>query len=328
MRGLRLPAILALCAMAALSVGAARAGSAPVVLEQVPDWPRLLADAVMGQPVGVGVDSHNHVFVFHRADRTWADYGTITTAPIALPAVFMFDGRTGKLLAKWGEGRFGMPHGLSVDAHDHVWITDVGLEQVMEFTHDGKLLRAWGEPRVTGDDAGHFGRPTDVDFAGKRVFVSDGYLNSRVAEFLRGGKLVRAHGTKGTGPGQVQLPHGIAVHGGRIYLADRDNARLQIWSLDGKFRDAWPREKAGRPFGVATARDGSIAVIDGGGQGQDYTAVVRLFAPDGTLLASHDVTGGKTGSMGHDIALGPDGAIYVADLNGRRVVKLVRKKGN
>ena len=91
----------------------------------------------LGQVSGVAVDSHNHVFVFHRAENSWA---TDKTKVIPSATVMCFDGSTGKLLSSWGQNRFVLPHGLRVDSHDHVWVTDLGLQQVLEFSHDGELL--------------------------------------------------------------------------------------------------------------------------------------------------------------------------------------------
>src|SRR5713226_10155990 len=116
-------------------------------------WPVLPEGFVLGQVSGVGVDSHNHVFVFHRAENSWA---ADKTHPISAPTILCFDGASGKLLSSWGENRFLEPHGLRVDAHDNVWVTDRALQQVFKFSHDGKLLLTLGTERVSGVDATHF----------------------------------------------------------------------------------------------------------------------------------------------------------------------------
>ncbi len=169
--------------------------AAPTSHTKVPNWPILPQGVSMGQTTGVAVDSHNHVFVFHRAKRQWKT--PFSDQPIEQDTVFMFDGATGQLKSRWGANLFIMPHGLSVDADDNVWVTDVGSHQVHKLSHDGKLLLSLGEASVKGDDAGHFARPTAVSF-GKdgSVYVSDGYLNTRVVKFSASGKYISAWGLK------------------------------------------------------------------------------------------------------------------------------------
>jgi len=109
-------------------------------------WPQLPDGFVLGQVSGVAVDSHNHVFVFHRAENSWA---TDKTHVIASPTVLCFEGATGKLLFSWGQNRFIEPHGLRIDREDNVWLTDRALQQVFKFSHDGKLLFAGGSSGLT-----------------------------------------------------------------------------------------------------------------------------------------------------------------------------------
>jgi len=103
-------------------------------------WPQLPEGFALGQVSGVGVDSHDHIFVFHRGDRP----------------ILSFDGPTGKLLASWGDGMFATPHGLAVDSHDNVWVTDVGHHQVFKFSHNGELLMTVGVKDEPGQDGKHF----------------------------------------------------------------------------------------------------------------------------------------------------------------------------
>jgi DNA-binding beta-propeller fold protein YncE len=317
-------ALLAAIALSALAACAPMASQTPagIALKEVPNWPALPADTVFGQVTGLGVDSHNHVFVFHRGGRTWTE--PFPADAIAKPTVFMLDGDSGRLLAAWGADQFVMPHGLSIDSDDNVWLTDVGLEQIFKFSHDGKKLVTLGVARMTARDSAHFGRPADIAFSGSRMFVADGYVNTRVAVFDPTGSYVESYGgARGLGSDQFDLPHGIAQHGDRLYIADRNNSRLQIWSTDGDAIGSWPRAQVGRPYGVDVRGDGLVAVIDGGDQPDATRATVRLFAPDGALLAARDTRRpGDTANLGHDVAFGPKGAIYVADTWAGRVSKL------
>jgi peptidylamidoglycolate lyase len=118
----------------------------------------------------------------------------------------------GKSNCRWPENLFAMPHGLTIDAHDNVWLTDVALQQVYKFSPEGQLLLTLGERGVAGADLAHFNRPTAVAVAGDgSPYVSDGYNNSRVMKFSADGKFLFQWGTKGSGPGQFDLPHWVAI---------------------------------------------------------------------------------------------------------------------
>ena len=137
---------------AASAAGVAASPATDEPYHVVHGWPQLPPDFALGQVSGVAVDSHNHVFVFHRAENSWA---TDKTKVIPSATVMCFDGSTGKLLSSWGQNRFVLPHGLRVDSHDHVWVTDLGLQQVLEFSHDGELLLTLGTERSAGLDGSH-----------------------------------------------------------------------------------------------------------------------------------------------------------------------------
>ncbi len=278
-------------------------------------WPRLPEGFALGQVSGVGVDSHNHVFVFHRG----------------IHPILCFDGASGKLLASWGDGMFGTPHGLKVDQQNNVWVTDVGHHQVFKFSHDGELLMTLGARDVPGLDGKHFNKPTDVAIAPNGDFyVTDGYGNSRVAKFSSTGHLLFDWGSKGKGPGQFDTPHGIALdEQGHVYVCDRGNARVQVFSGDGKFLAEWKSDELGRPWGIAIGPDHYAYVVDGGEGNQtppDHDHIVKLDLA-GHILARWSSFGKYDGQLywGHDIAVGPDGAVYAGDVYvGMRVQKFVR----
>ena len=183
------PAAAAL--MATLLAATAEAQPAPPVerYQVVHGWPELPPGEILGQATGVDVDSKGNVWVFHRAGREWSEPFPIE--PIDRPTVWVFDGQTGRLLTSWGANTFVMPHGLTIDHDDNVWLTDVGRHQVFKFGPDGRQLLVLGEARVPGDDARHFNQPTDVAVAANGTFfVSDGYGNSRVLHFTADGKLL------------------------------------------------------------------------------------------------------------------------------------------
>ena len=297
--------------------------------EVVRDWPALPESHVLGQCAGVGTDSHNNVFVFHRCGRAWST--PFPSEPISAPTVSVIDGRTGKLLATWGAGEFIMPHGLAIDGEDNVWLTDVGRHQVFKFTPEGRLLLTLGERGVPGADKTHFNLPTDVAVLPDGSFyVSDGYRNTRVIKFTADGRYDFEWGGKGSSPGKFNLPHGIAVdRGGRVFVCDRSNSRLQVFDPKGTFLAEWKGPLIGRPYGVSVGADGHIFAIDGGEpllKQPDRSKAVELD-PEGRVVDRFGSYGTGPGQfqLGHDIAVARDGSVYVADTPGKRVQKFVRK---
>lgn len=292
-------------------------------------WPSLPDGRILGQATGVGVDSHNHVFVFHRAGREWTE--TFPEEPIKAPTVIVFDGATGEVIGEWGRDMFVMPHGLTIDDKDNVWVTDVGRHQVFKLSHDGTLLLALGMDRVPGADSSHFNLPTDVAVLPDGDFyISDGYANTRVAKFSAAGQFLFQWGIKGSGPGQFDLPHGIAIDGGgRVYVADRSNARVQVFDSKGGFIAEWKNAKLGRPYAIAIGQEGMAYIIDGGDQPlepPDRSRALKLSL-DGKVEAMFGRFGNYDGQfrLGHDIAVAEDGAVYIVDAWGMRVQKFLAR---
>jgi peptidylamidoglycolate lyase len=310
---LRLALVIFLLASPQLSRAAGGSGAYRVVH----GWPLLPEGFAFGQVSGVGVDSHNHVLVFHRGD----------------PPLMCFDGKTGKLLRSWGEGMFTTPHGLAVDHQDNLWVTDVGHHQVYKFSHDGALLMTVGEKDVPGLDGRHFNKPTDVAVAPDGSFyVSDGYGNSRVAKFSASGKFLFDWGRKGDQPGEFDLPHGISLDSqGRVYVADRGNARVQVFDPNGKFLAQWKSAELGRPWDVTVGPDGLAYVMDGGDMNPKPPdrGRVLILNLDGKVLDEFGSFGSYDGQFywGHAVAVAANGDVYAADVNvGMRVQKFTRRK--
>jgi DNA-binding beta-propeller fold protein YncE len=272
---------------------------------------------------GVGVGPSGAVYVLHRGDREWPASDELAMTPIPQATVLVFDGRTGRLIRRWGAGMFAMPHGLTVDQREHVWITDLALQQVFELTADGRVLRTIGERGVAGSDGAHFDRPTKVAVTpGGAFYVSDGYRNSRVVKYAADGRFLLAWGEKGSGPGQFDLPHGIALdRSGRVYVADRGNARVQIFDPSGRYLAEWKGAGYGRPFDVAVVRDGSVVIADGGDipTGPPDRSSIVVVRQDGRIAERFAQFGLYDGELyrAHTLAAAPDGAIYVGDASGR-----------
>jgi len=306
--------------------------SAPNRFQVIHGWPQLPEGTLLGQVSGAGVDSHNHVFVFRRAENSTVAGRPAPSTRMSSRAVLMFDGATGALLSSWGEKMFIVPHGLTVDRLDNIWLTDVAIHQVFKFDHSGKLLLTFGENGVPGLDHAHFNKPTDVAVANDGSFyVSDGYGNNRVVKLSSEGKFLLEWGTKGTGPGQFDLPHGIALDpSGKVYVADRSNARVQIFDGNGKYLAEWKGPEFGRPWAVRIAPDGFAYVVDGGdlASAPPDRARVLLVDSKGKVVDSFGRFGNYDGQFvwPHDVAIGSDGAVYVGDvLTGMRVQKFVKR---
>ena len=284
------------------------------------EWAQVPEGAAFGEISAVDVDSHGHIFVLHRAGREWAE--PFPTGMIDDPTVFML-AANGKLLGKWGAGEFVMPHGLSVDEEDKVWITDVAREQVVRFGHDGTEELTLGERGVTGQDAGHFGRPADIGFSQGRVLVADGYLNSRIAVFDRGGNFLEQWGGEGADPGEFDLPHSIAADDQYIYVADRENSRVQVLTTGGEPVRSMQTERNGHPYAAKPIGSGYVLVIEGRDALDRQGAIGRVYKPDGSLERVFDAgLEPRTGnSRGHDFAVARDGSVYLVDYGRDRVVK-------
>jgi peptidylamidoglycolate lyase len=306
-------------------------GAVPPPYRVVHGWPRVPRGELLGQVSGVGIDASGDVLVFRRASRSWLSASdTLSTEPIAAATVLRFSAETGELVAAWGARQFAMPHGASVDHQGNVWLTDVALHQVFKLDPDGRQLLTLGQRGVPGSDRTHFDRPTDVaQGPNGSIYVSDGYRNTRVIEFGPAGEFVREWGQPGSGPGQFNVPRGIAVDtAGRVYVADRGNARIQVFDSTGGFLAVWRGASLGRPWAIRVGPDGFIYVVDGGDQpehGPDRARVLKL-SPTGEIVAAFDAFGNYDGQFvwPHCLAVASDGSVYVGDVaTGRRIQKFV-----
>jgi len=162
--------------------------------------------------------------------------------------------RNGKIIRSWGKGMYKTPHGIRVDPQGNVWTTDAASSMVYKFSTEGKKLmeiEVGGQPTPCGT----FCSTTDVAFAPNgNLFITDGYKNARVLEYTPDGKKLREWGTAGDGPGQFRLPHSIQIdENGVIYIADRENGRIQKFDLQGKYLGEW--SQYGKTFGLSLDKD-------------------------------------------------------------------------
>ncbi len=302
--------------------------------ELVKNWLDLPKDLKLGNPTGISIDTNQNIVVFHRADREWEFFSSMPDKPIQSNTILIFNKESGKLINSWGDNLFIMPHGLKVDNENNIWVTDVGLHQVFKFSYDGKLLLKLGEASVAGNDSLHFDKPTDIAIAKDGSFyVSDGYGNSRVIKFSATGKYLFEWGKKGDKESEFNIPHGISLDGkGNVYVADRENNRIQIFDSTGKFIKQFADNSFGTICAVAFDNSKSkLFAID------DFTFFkVKHSGSDAFIF---DTTGkvqtrfGRSGfyegenSWYHDLTVDKDENIYVGDILGNTIQKF-RKVSN
>jgi len=294
--------VVALSYAATASVTSLRAADA--TYQPVENWAQLPAGTKWQTMSAVDVDSKGTVYVFQRGEPS---------------KIMAFDSR-GKFLRSWGDGTFPSAHGLRVDRQDNVWVTDRGLHQVLKFSPQGKLLMELGRKGIQGDNDSKdaLNGPSDVAIAGNGdIFVSDGEsTNTRVVKFSKDGKFIKFWGTKGTGPGQFDVPHSIVIDSrGRLYVADRSNKRIQIFDQDGNYID---QIKNGvTPYGLFITRNDTLYVTDGSQGKEDVT----IFDAKDHKVSDH--FGGLVGP--HMLSVDQNGAVYVAEVRGASIRKFVRR---
>jgi DNA-binding beta-propeller fold protein YncE len=295
-----------------------------------PQWPQRPEQFVWAAMPGIAVDRDDNVWTFTRAK----------------PPVQVYS-RAGKLVRAWGDDFIGSAHHIKLDRDGNVWIADIGLHVVRKCSPTGEIMLTLGTPGKKGADETHLHAPTDMAITPSGdVFVSDGYGNNRVVHFDAQGKFVKAWGQMGTGPSDFSLPHAIAIdRQGRLYVADRNNIRIQVYDQSGKLLDSWANVIA--PWGLwMTASDelwacGSTPMPwreDPKYPGAPLSCppkdqVVMKFNTAGRMLELWTIPKGEDGKEQpgdvnwiHCVAVDSHGDLYVGDIIGKRAQKLVRRK--
>ena len=305
------------------------------------NWATLPDGRPWGSTAGIEIGPRNEIWAIERCGANSCDGSP-------LPAVHMLDRAKGTPLKSIGSGMFVFPHGLHVDRDGNVWVTDAqgskdGTKghQVIKFAPDGRVLMTLGTAGAAGGGPDRFNEPSDV--ATNRhgdIFVVDGHSGqnpktppdyiTRVVKFSKDGKFVTQWGRLGSGPGEFRNAHAIAIDSrGRLFVADRGNARLQLFDADGVFLDEW--KQFGRPSGLYIDKDDRLYVIDA-----DSTAANNPGGTKGIRIGSAKdgkvrmfVPGHKTdtpdGAAGEGVVADVDGHLYAAENTLRGVTKYVRR---
>jgi hypothetical protein len=291
----------------------------------------------MGSSSAVSADSKGDIWVVDRCGANSCDGSK-------LESIMEFDAK-GNFIKAFGSGMLLFAHGFTIDKADHLWVTDGHVgggegDDVLEFDSNGKLLRTLGKPGVPGAGPDTFHEPNAVLIAPNGdIFVSDGHVpgkgNSRVVKFDPNGKFLMQWGGHGSGPGQFEMPHCLAMDSaGRLYVGDRGNDRIQIFTQDGKLLGQLTQ--FGRPSGIAIDRydilyatDSESRPGDGYGHHPGWKRGIRIGSvKDGIVTAFIPDTGtdlNASTSGGEGIYVGRDGAVYSAQVAQKAIVKYVKK---
>jgi DNA-binding beta-propeller fold protein YncE len=288
-------------------------------------WAKLPSGWSWPEVAAVATDSQDRVYVFNRGDHP----------------VMVFH-RDGTFLRSWGEGLFSRPHGIFIGTDDAVYCTDDASHTVRKFTPDGQLSLTLGTPGKPSDTGATsmdfrtiqragppFHYPTNVALAPEGdLYVSDGYGNARVHKFSADGRLLLSWGEPGNGPGQFHVPHGIAVdRQGTVYVADRENSRLQLFTSHGEFLSEWT--DVARPCQVCIDAAGDVYVAELGYRAGMWPGTsppsldapggrVSIFDSGGKLRArwggGHNPCADGDFFAPHGICVDSLGAIYVGEV--------------
>ena len=345
--------------LALLSLGAtvyAQQSVPEIPYDSVPNFLKLPADLYLGEAAGVAVNSKGHTFVLSRGNTIGPAYGAAATQLLEFGPDGKYIREIGKHLYAWS-----FAHAVRVDKDDNIWAVDKGSDMIVKFDPQGRVVMVFGRKKEAADEGdgswthvkpprpavdGQFRQPTDValDQDGN-IFISDGYINSRIAKYDKNGNWVKQWGQPGNGPGEFNTPHSIAADAqGNIYVADRGNRRIQVFDHDGQFlremkidvpappdAQPWMGPRPG-PQTSPTMQPGSpwaICITPGPTQylysSDAFPGRVYKLTLDGKVLGMFGRTGRQIKQFGwiHEIACPSENEIYVAELLNWRVQKLI-----
>ena len=325
--------------------------------DSVLDFLKLPPGFNFGEVPGVAVNSRGHVFVFTRSNSA--------NGPAFAPAAaqLLEFSPNGEFIREIGKGLYGwaFAHSVRIDKDDNIWAIDKGSDMVIRFDPAGRVVWVFGRRKEsTGENTkawahvepplphidGIFREPTDVawDSAGN-IYISDGYINSRVAKYDKNGDWVKSWGEKGSGPGQFRLPHSIAIdRNNNVYVGDRSNTRVQVFDTEGRFlrmfrvnvppapgtRPVYGNTPSGERLAAGIGAPNSLCITPGPNQVLFLGETIfpgRIFklSLDGKLLGVIGRSGRnlKQFSGAHALACPSENEIYAAETANWRVQKLI-----
>ena len=352
---MRLSIFLVILVTAVGSLHAQQTQVPEIRYRSVPDLLKLPPDLYLGEVTGVAVNSKGHLFVFSRGNTTGPAYG-------ASAAQLLEFGPDGKFVREIGHNLYAWSyaHTVKVDPEDNIWVTDKGSDMVIKFNPEGRVVMVFGRKQEASDDGtgplkepepplpaedGTFRQVTDVAWdADGNTYISDGYINSRIAKVDKNGNWLKSWGEPGDKPGQFHTPHSIAVDAqGNIYVADRGNHRIQVFDGEGKFLrqiiievpvdpNARPAigNKVGQTSGSRTpGSPWAICITPPPHQvlysSDAFPGRIYKLSLDGKVLGVLGKSGKQLGEFGwiHEIACPQENQLYVGEILNWRVQKLI-----
>lgn len=333
-----------------------------IPFDSVPDPLKLPADIYFGEVTGVAVNSKGHVFVLSRGNTTGPAYAAAAAQLLEFAPNGKFVREIGKNLYAWS-----FAHTVRVDKEDNIWVQDKGSDMVVKFNPRGRVVMLFGRKQEASDEEtgplkhpkpplkaepGRFRQVTDVtwDPAGN-AYISDGYINSRVAKVSKNGDWLKSWGERGNKPGEFNTPHSIAADAqGNIFVADRGNRRIQVFDGEGNLQreiridvpvpagarpaigytpDLAKLEAGGGPLTQAPGAPWALCITPGPNQvlyvSDAFPGRVYKLRLDGKVIGMLGESGKQLKQFGwiHEIACPSEDVLYVAELLNWRVQKLI-----
>src|SRR6201993_267393 len=340
---------------AAYSISAQQSPVPEIPYRSVPDFLQLPSDLYFGEVAGVAVNSKKHVFVFSRGNTTGPAYGAAAAQLLEFDADGKFLREIGHNLYAWS-----FAHSVRIDQDDNIWVADKGSDMVIKFNPQGRVVMLFGRKQEASDEGteplkhpkpppppvhGMFRQVTDMawDSAGN-TYISDGYVNSRVAKADKNGVWLKSWGEPGDQPGQFNTPHNIGgdAHD-NVYVVDRGNRRIQVFDTDGKFlrqitidvpigpnaRPAIGNRPTQTTGTMSPGAPWTICITPPPNQvlftSAAFPGRIYKLSLDGKVLGMFGQAGKQSGDLGwvHEIACPTENEIYVAEILNWRVQKLV-----
>src|SRR3982075_142785 len=350
--------VLALAFFMAAPLGLLGQQTAPEIpFESVPNLLKLPKDLYLGEASGVAVNSKGHIFVYSRGNPPGPAYAATAAQLLEFGPDGTFIREIGHKLYAWSHA-----HTVRVDKADNIWAADKGSDMVVKFNPAGQVTMVFGRKMEASDEGteplkhpkpplppvdGMFRQVADMawDAAGN-TFISDGYINSRVAKVDKNGRWLKSFGEPGDQPGQLNTPHSIAIDAqGNVYVANRGNGRIEVFDTDGKYLR---QIKISEPFDYANALPAlgnkpgpnatgtmspgapwAVCITPGPNQvlyaSDAFPGRVYKISLDGKILGMLGESGKQLKQFGwvHEIACPSENEIYVGELLNWRVQKLM-----
>jgi len=314
----------------------AKAQNVPeIAFESVPNFLKFPPNIYLGEGIGVATNSKGHVFVYTRSGET---------------RLFEFD-QNGAFVREIGQGLYGFAfaHAVRVDPQDNVWAVDEGTNMVIKFNPAGRVTMVLGRRPEAVEELTNFtgqggysgankpysfNRPTDVAWdKDGNIFVADGYGDSRVVKYDKNGRFIKSAGTRGSGQGQLNLPHTLATDAqGNVYIGDRSNARVQVWDNDLNYKAIY--DQVGSPWAICISPGPhqylfvSNSVPDNGdSRAAAQTGEIYKMELDGTIVGRFGKAGKalKEFSTVHEIDCRNPNELFVSEITDWRIQKIVLK---